>query len=447
MSASVARQVAMRGAAILVSALVVVGVGTGVVLHTRQVDALDAALLAAAIGRAHPEVPVDVEIEHTRSPIRAWLVGDGEPRVPADAIRRAIAAEGPLYLDLGDDRYVLLPFEVEALGIESRGVAAATAPRVTLARSLGPFALGYALVAALVATLATIVLVVVVRRAFSPLERARAEVARVLGLAQGARLTEGGPLEVRALLAAVNALLARLEAAHALQARFTAEAAHELRTPVTTLLGELDVALRGERAPEDYRRALVSMREDVTRLRDVVEALTALARIDAGQAGEGRERVRAAEIANQALAREARTLAAAGCPVRLEIDADPELEAHRALLEVALANLLRNAARHAAGAEVVVRVGRVGERVIIDVDDGGPGVAPDAREALFDRFARGASARARDRAGLGLGLPIAREVARRHGGDCTLESSPSGGLRARLSLPVLATERPRPGDF
>lgn len=447
MSASVARQVATRGVAILVSALVVVGVGTGIVLHTRQVDALDAALLAAVIGRAHPEIPVDVEVEHARSPIRAWLVGQDEPRVPAAAIRRAIAAEGPLYLDLEDERCVLLPFEVETLGIESRGVAAATAPRVTFARSLGPFAFGYALVAALVAILATIVLVFVVRRAFSPLERARAEVARVLGLAQGARLTESGPLEVRALLAAMNALLGRLEASHALQARFTAEAAHELRTPVTTLLGELDVALRTERAPEDYRRALVSMREDVTRLRDVVEALTALARIDAGQVGEGRERVRAAEIANQALAREARVLAAASCPVRLEIDADPELEGHRALLEVALSNLLRNAARHAPNAEVVVRVGRAGERAIIDVDDGGPGVAPDAREALFDRFARGASARARDRAGLGLGLPIAREVARRHGGDCTLDTSPSGGLRARLSLPVLAAERPRTGDF
>ena len=437
MSASVARQVAVRGAAVLVLVLIIVGIGTAVVLHTRAVGALDQALLAAALGRAHPDVGAEVEVEHARSPIRAWLVDERDTRVPPEAVRRALAHEGPLFIDRDGERFALLPFEVEHAGGESRGVAAAAAPRVTLGESVAPFAAVYSLIAGIAAALAMLVQTLVVRRAFRPLERARAEVTRVLGLGEGLRLTEHGPIEIRALLEAVNALLGRLEAAHQAQVRFTAEAAHELRTPVTTMLGELDVTLRAPRAPAEYQATLASMREEVARLRGLVEGLTALARIDAGQIDQGRERIRAAELANAALDREARGLSAAGCTARLEVEDDPELDGHRALLESSLANLLRNAARHAPGTDVTMRVTRLGELAVFDVDDTGAGVAAGDREALFDRFARGSDARRRDRAGLGLGLPIAREVARRHGGDCVLDASPQGGLRARLTVRVL----------
>jgi len=437
-SASVARQVAVRGAAILVLALIVVGIGTAIVLHTRAVDALDQALLAAALGRAHPDVGAEVEVEHVRSPIRAWLVEGGDPRVPPEAVRRAVAHEGPLFIDRDDERLVLLPFEVEHAAGDSHGVAAAAGPRVTLGQSVGPFAAIYSLVAGIAAGLAVFVQMLAVRRAFRPIEHARAEVARVLSLGEGLRLTETGPVEIRSLLEAVNALLGRLEAAHQAQVRFTAEAAHELRTPVTTLLGELDVTLRAPRAPAEYQATLASMREEVARLRGLVDGLTALARIDAGRIDQGRERIRAGELANAALEREARGLAAAGCTTRIEVEEDPELEGHRALLESALANLLRNAARHAPGTDVTMRVTRHGELAVFEVDDGGAGVPAAEREVLFDRFARGGDARRRDRAGLGLGLPIAREVARRHGGDCVLDASPRGGLRARLTLRIIA---------
>jgi signal transduction histidine kinase len=439
-SSSVARQVAMSGAAILVAALVVVGTGTGIVLHTRAVGALDQALLEAALGRAHPEVAAEVEVEHTRSQIAAWLVTPNDPRVPPEATRRALANEGPLYLDLQDERLVLLPFEVEQAKRESRGLAAAAAPGVTLGNSVGPFALIYSLFAALAAGAAMFGQWRAVRVAFRPLDRTRDEAARVLGLGDGTRLTEAGPVEVRALVAAMNALLERLAAAHQAQARFTAEAAHELRTPVTTMLGELDVTLRVPRDASEYRQTLTSTREEVARLRHLVEGLTALARIDAGQIDQGRERVRATELAARALDQEAKGLATAGCSARIEVDDDPELDGHRALLEVALSNLLRNAARHAPGGEVVVHIGRRGDLARFAVDDAGPGVPPDEREALFDRFTRGREARRRDRSGLGLGLPLAREVARRHGGDCVLETSPLGGLRAVLSVRALAAD-------
>jgi signal transduction histidine kinase len=233
----------------------------------------------------------------------------------------------------------------------------------------------------------------------------------------------------------MNALLARLDVAFGAQARFTAEAAHELRTPVTVMLGELDVTLRRARTPEAYRETLATVRESVERLRALVEGLNMLARVDAGQAEQLREPVAAAEVARRAAAAEARALEAAGCPLAVEVAGDATLRVHAALVESALANLLRNAAAHAPGGPVTLRVSAEGGRVAFTVDDAGPGVPPAEREAVFDRFARGGEARRRHRAGLGLGLPLAREVARRHGGDCRLDAAPGGGCRAVLTLP------------
>lgn len=437
MNHSVAQRVAIGGAAVLLVTLALVGAGTGAMLHAARRRAFDEALLAAAHGRAHPDLTVEVEVEHSRSPVEAWLVGDRDPRVPEGARRRALRGKGPLFVDAGERRLVLLPFEVEGDDDDddARGLAAAAAPRLTLARSVGPFAASYGLIAAAAAVMATVALVQVVRAAFRPLDRARDEVAHVVRLGEDTRLTVAGPVELRALLEAMNDLLQRLSSAHQAQARFTAEAAHELRTPVTSMLGELDVVLRGASTMEEYRAALTSMREEVERLRRIVEGLTTLARLDAGQVERGREPVRAAELAASALSAEAKTLEQAGSRARLVVEDDPELLASRSLLEVALANLLRNCARHAPGADVVLRVRREGEQAVFEVDDAGPGAPPEVREALFDRFARSGEARRRDRSGLGLGLPIAREVARRHGGDCVLAAAPGGGLRARLRVP------------
>lgn len=433
MSVSVARQIATRGAAVLAATLVLVGVATAAVLHTSRVRALDDALLAAAHGRAHPDVSANVEIEHSRSPIETWLVLGDDPRIP-DELRRRVH-EGSLFADVGRTRLVLLPFEVEGHEDGERGLAAAAADRITLAESSGPFALVYGLVATAAALAATAMLLQVVRAAFRPLERARDEAGRVVRLGAGARLPTDGPAEIRDLLQSMNDLLERLGRAQEAQASFTADAAHELRTPVTSMLLELDLTLKTAATIEGARAALESVREDVERLGRLVESLMALARIDAGQVERGRELVRAGELASGALAAERKTLEAARCKVGLDVQGDPELSAHRGLVELAVANLLRNAARHAPGSDVVLRTRREGEQAIFEVDDTGPGIPAAEREALFDRFARRGEARGRDGSGLGLGLAIAREVARRHGGDGTLDVAPGGGVRARLTLP------------
>lgn len=430
MTGSVARRVALRGVGVLVLSLAAVGVGTGTVLHVQRVSALDQALLAAAHGHAHPEVESDWEVEHSDAPFDTWIVRRDDPRVPVDAVLEVLRREEQVTIDAGDERIVLLPVEDEQN--DRHLVVAAAAPRMTLARTIGSFAIAYLGLSIVVTGLASIVLVWTVREAFAPVRRAREEAEQVLGLGQGVRLTEDAPQEVQALLVAINGLLERLDLAWAAQGRFTAEAAHELRTPVAAMLGELDVTLRREHTVEEYREVLESSRAEVLRLARIVEALTALARLDAGEAERGRELVRARELASAALDSERPALDAAHCAVSLEIEADSELDVNAPLVELAIANLLRNAAKHAPGGPVVLRVRRRSRHALFEIDDSGGGVVEP--EAMFDRFARAGDARAQDREGLGLGLPLAREVARRHGGDCTLAPGPSGGTRATLSI-------------
>lgn len=440
MSGSVARSVARAGTAILAATLLAVGVATGAALYAQDVRAVDQALLAAAHAWGRPADGA-WQVEHSRAPVDVWEVGDGDRRVPDELIAAARRSERPAWGTTGDRRVVVVVAEDDA---DRHALVAASAPAATMGGSVGPFALAYTALALLAVGVAHLAQVVAVRHAFAPLEAARSDAERVVALGQGQRLRDDAPEEIRGLLHAMNGLLGRLDAAYAAQGRFTAEAAHELRTPVTAMLGELDVALRRERSEAEYRSILASTREEAARLSSLVQALTALARLDAGHADTDREPARAGELVDHAIRAEKAGLDAAGCALTLRVEADPEVIVHRGLVELALANLLRNAARHAPGQPVEVTVAAGGGELRVVVDDGGPGIAPDEREAMFDRFARSGRSRRYDAAGLGLGLPLAREIARRHGGDCRIATSERGGARVQLTLalpPGQATAR------
>jgi signal transduction histidine kinase len=402
---------------------------------------LDESLLVAAHGRAHPDVERSVEIEDSRSPIDAWIVDDHNGNIPKELIRRAKKNKGPVYATIHHERVVLLAFEVEDDHRSEVRVAAAGAPEVTLSRSVGAFALIYSLLSFIALILGTFAQLRAVRAAFGPLDKARMQASQVMGFGENQRLDTDAPDEVAPLLRAINELLERLERSYQAQTRFTAEAAHELRTPVTTMLGELDVALRKTRSAEDYQEVLASVREDIMRLRHLVDGLTTLTRIDATDLGRTHELMRAGELASNALATEAATLRDAGNSIEINILDDPEISVHRSLVEAALGNLLRNTARHAPGSRVLFQVKNDGDFVVFTVDDAGPGIPEKDLATIFDRFVRGAEARGKDPQGLGLGLAITREVARRHGGDCTLSRSPMGGLKVCFSLPKNAARK------
>lgn len=452
MSASVASRAARAATAVTAGTLLAAGLGTATLLHGARVRSQDQVLLAAAHGGAHTRVET-WEAEGSRPEVEVDLVRPGEDPgiVPAPWVGEALEAEGPVFRDLGTFRVLLLPVEGEETAArrgaredadgeagEVHGVVVARVPRVRPAESAGPFALAYAAIATVATLAAGLGQRWAMRGALEPLRAAARDASQAVGQVAGFRLEARGEEEVRVLLDALNALLERVERAMEVQARFTSEAAHELRTPIAVLRGEIEVALRRPRAAEEYPVLLRSLAEEVARLQDLVDALLALARVDAGQAALGRERVRAGEVAEEAAAREQGALAAAGCTLALRVQEDAEAEVHRPLVVAAVGNLLRNAALHAPGTRVSLGTERRGPLVAFVVEDEGPGIPEGERDSAFDRFARGGAARRIHPSGLGLGLPLAREVARRHGGDCRVEEARSGrGARVTLTVRTL----------
>lgn len=413
---TLAGQAARRATAITFGALLLAGVGTALALHLEATRSLDQVLLVAAREGAHPPA---WRAEHDPSPVTVRVE-------PGDS-----GSEQPRFYTTGDVRGVELPVETED---EQHVRVYAEAPAVTLAETALPFALRFGVVGVLVSGLAGLAQARAMTQALRPLAHAAREASQISALGSGTRLSEDAPAEVSSLLRAFNALLGRLEASFATQTRFTDQAAHELRTPVAGLRGAIEVALRRTRTPEEYRAVLASTLEQADRLTALVDGLLTLARVDAGQAEQGREGEHAAMLAHAAAAQEKQALDEAGCAFSMSVADDPEVEVHVPLVTAAVSTLLRNAARHAPGSTVTLRVERRGDRVAFVVDDNGPGVPAARREEAFSRLARGAAARTG--LGLGLGLPLARAIARRHGGDCWLEDSPSGGCRALLTLPL-----------
>jgi two-component system OmpR family sensor kinase len=236
------------------------------------------------------------------------------------------------------------------------------------------------------------------------------------------------------MLQALESSRAEREAALARQRQFVADASHELRTPLTSVLANLELlaeVLDGERG-EAARSALRSTQ----RMRRLVGDLLLLARADAQ-----REVLHAPTDLGRVLVDAAAELGPVAGDHVLSIEANPAIvdgaadELHRLAL-----NLIQNAFQHTpAGTPVHASVIRENEHVRLTVADDGPGVSPELRAEIFDRFVRAEG----DRGGsVGLGLSIVRAVAQSHGGDVVLESPPEGGARFVVTLPASRAEAP-----
>jgi signal transduction histidine kinase len=313
--------------------------------------------------------------------------------------------------------------------------------------------------------------------ALGALTRLRRDAGRVAATGDlDVRMPEDdGPAEVRELAGTLNAMLARLAAADAdrraafdATRRFAADAGHELRTPLTALTTTIEALRRHPDLPADERAAMLKeVAEEHARLGSLLDALQALARGDAGARLE-RTRVDLAELAEQAVA--AARGAAPGTTVELDAPASLVVDGWSPGLRLLLDNLLVNAVRHGRpGGTIRVTLSSrppdvpapeypadgptpdqpaggltrdqraagptsdqpAGGPAELLVDDDGPGVPVDEREAVLGRFARGRGVTA---PGTGLGLALVDQQARLHGGRLTLEDAPLGGLRARVTL-------------
>ena len=271
--------------------------------------------------------------------------------------------------------------------------------------------------------------------ALRPVEelRAGAEQISTLRAPSGKSAQERLPVppaadEIRALAVTLNGMLDRLAAARQRQRLFVADAAHELRSPLASMRAQVEVAERlgeGGTLPAD-------LMGDLDRLSRLVEDLLLLARADA----DTRAPAQLHPVPGRALLAEvAAAYAGARVPVRVAPGRDASVLAEESELHRAVDNLVANAVRHADGA-VELALDVVGEEVVITVRDDGPGIAAADRERVFERFTRLDDARARDFGGTGLGLPIVRELARRAGGEVTLnDGMPPWRLEAVLRLP------------
>ena len=280
-----------------------------------------------------------------------------------------------------------------------------------------PFAVALTVVIAALAT----------RRAFRPVEEITALAASITATDSTSRVpVPDSDDEIEHLAVTMNAMLDRLAAGRESQRRFTSDAAHELRTPLMALLAELEVAETQHTISDaDLLRRLRQLAE---RLSHRVDDLVLLSTLDEEPPIDRRPTDLAALVRA-----EAATLPQDTTSVTVTIDGAATADVDPRLVGRAVRNLLVNARRHARAC-VLVTIGDDGERVIIDVDDDGPGIEPARRDVVLRRFARLDEARSADTGGAGLGLAIAASVAERHGGTLAIGAAPLGGARCTLTL-------------
>ena len=248
--------------------------------------------------------------------------------------------------------------------------------------------------------------------------------------------------ELEELGRSFNALLDRLGESLERQQRFTGDASHQLRTPLTALQGQVEVALRQDRPLEEYRRVLTLVRSKTRHLRQIVDGLMFLSRADAEARRPELERIALDDWLRAYL--DAWPNPRRGDLVLLADRASVvEVLAHPPLLGELLHNLLDNAAKYGpAGTPITVRLGRETDAVVVSVNDEGPGIDPIDHPHIFSPFYRAEAARLRGTVGTGLGLSIADRIAVVLGGQVTAGSAPGPGATFILRLPIVDSVGP-----
>jgi signal transduction histidine kinase len=242
--------------------------------------------------------------------------------------------------------------------------------------------------------------------------------------------------ELEDLGGAFNDLLGRVQEAFERQRRFTGDASHQLRTPLTALLGEAEVVLRHERSAQEYREGLVRARAQALHLRQIVEMLLFLARADAEAALDALETVDLAAWLPAHLKSWSAHPRASDLRTRIEAGSLP-VRVQAPLLGQLLDNLLDNACKYSRpGTTITVHLQEEKGTVALTVQDCGCGIAAEDVAHVFEPFYRSASARRLGRTGVGLGLAVARRIATAFGGTLTVDSMIGAGSRFTLRLPL-----------
>lgn len=279
------------------------------------------------------------------------------------------------------------------------------------------------------------------RRVAEPLatitDAARAISARDLG--RRIPVPDAADAEAAQLATTLNAQLGRLEQAFEEMYRFTANAAHELQTPLTVLRGHVDVALRRDRDPVAYRATLAVVRDEVDALSRMVRSLLTLARLDREARVLGRTPVDLAAVVRDEAARALPAAEARGLHLHVDAPATAHVAGQADLLREVVANVLDNALKYTPEGHVRVAVEHGDGAATLRVTDTGIGMDEEARRHAADRFYRAAGAERLDVAGSGLGLALVAQIVARHGGRLHLDAAPDGGTQVTITLPGFAS--------
>lgn len=426
-----ARLALAAGAAIL-AAVVLFAIITVLVVDHRLRDSLDSALRQRALQVAQlavsaPAVLNDsgalegpssgrqivVQVLDARGRLLARSQALGAELLPQDALERAARLHGRPGVEtvrVGGRPLRMYAAPIADAGtVASGGVVLVASDPSDIAHTTGSLGVVVALSGAGVVVLAAIAAAALTRRGLRPLSALADAAGEIERTADPSRRLPEPALgdEIGRLTGVLNRMLASLEQARAGERRFLADASHELRTPVTALLGNVDYAVRHGADAE----VLADLRHDAARLARLVDSLLVLERAGADSA-DRREPVALDELA-RSMATE-RVMLGAVEPVRVCGD--------RAALARAVGNLVENALVHGpAGETVTVSVASAGDRACLTVRDAGPGPDPAQHEQLFERFWRGDGTS--ERPGAGLGLSIVAAIAAQHSGRVVVDGS------------------------
>jgi two-component system heavy metal sensor histidine kinase CusS len=249
---------------------------------------------------------------------------------------------------------------------------------------------------------------------------------------------EGYPSELASLAATFNTMLDGLEESFERISRFSADIAHDLRTPVNNIRGEAEVALARARTVEEYREVLGSCLEEAVRLSDLIGDLLFLARAESPLAHLRRENINVGELLSGIREYYEAPAVDRGVSLSTAVPNEPVIaQLDRTLLQRAVGNLVSNALAHTPpGKSVVLGASVEAAAVRIEVSDGGVGIPAEALPRVFDRFFRVDQSRSQASGGTGLGLAIVQSIMLLHGGNVEIASKVGEGTQVTLRLPV-----------
>ncbi len=378
----------------------------------------------------------------------AWADSSGVlPTEPQSAYPEVAAAlSGRVMRDVRDDGsgtqtyYVAAPIRADEglVGVVRLAAPAETANRLVTQRWLSLGA-GVGLLA-LLGLVASIALAASLAR---PLEHLRQSAMKLAGGDLSQRVTERGPDEIRQLGSTFNYLAAQVQAMLDEQRAFASNASHELRAPLTAIRLRSEALRAGQLDPQTARQYIAEIDDEAIRMGTLIEDLILLSRLDAGRVKLSDEWVEPARFA-RGLLREMEPIAEAH-GVALTLDAPDQIDSVQAglnHLRVAFRNLLDNAIKYTPpGGSVVWQLRAEGGSLVSRITDTGIGISADDLPHLFKRFFRADRAHSRSTPGVGLGLALARSVARFYGGEIAISSAGAGqGATALVRWPLKQKE-------